>query len=92
MNVQVSKSRLQEVRKELGSLADQLKPLQMRYQAEKQRLDGMRDLQKKKEDLQVKLELAEQRRDLAMAADIKYILVCICVCLWCSSWSIHAAA
>lgn len=67
----MSKTRLEEVRKELAGLADQLKPLQMRYQQEKQRLDALRDLHKKKEDLQVKLELAEQRYDLAMAADIK---------------------
>ena len=71
MPMQVSKNRLEEVRKELGALADQLKPLQMRYHQEKQRLDALRDLQKKKEDLHIKLELAEQRKDLAMAADIK---------------------
>ena len=71
MCVQVSKARLEEVRKELGSLADQLRPLQMKYEHEKQRLDGLRELQKKKEDLVIKLELAEQRKDLAMAADIK---------------------
>ena len=69
--MQVSKARLEEVRRELGGLADQLKPLPMRYRQEKQRLDALRDLQKKKEDLQIKLELAEQRRDLAFAADIK---------------------
>ena len=68
---QVSKTRLKEVRRELGALADQLKPLQMRYHQEKHRLDALRDLQKKKEDLQIKLGLAEQRHDLAMAADIK---------------------
>ncbi|KAK9793452.1 hypothetical protein WJX73_009135 [Symbiochloris irregularis] len=67
-----SKGRLEEVRQELGTLADRLQPLQMRYSQEKQRLDALRDLQKKKENMLIKLEQAELRNDLAMAADIKY--------------------
>jgi ATP-dependent Clp protease ATP-binding subunit ClpB len=63
-----------QVRRELADLKNKLQPLQMRYQQEKKRLDELHTLQKKKEDLQVKLEQAENRMDLAMVADIKYVL------------------
>jgi len=68
----VSQQRLKEVRKELGEIKDNLKPLQMRYESEKSRLDEIKRLQKKKEELQIRLEQAENRMDLAMVADIKY--------------------
>lgn len=67
-----SKERLQEVRKQLSELQDQLSPLLMRYQTEKSRLDEIKGLQKKKEELQIRLEQAQNRMDLAMVADIKY--------------------
>jgi ATP-dependent Clp protease ATP-binding subunit ClpB len=68
----VSQQRLKEVRQELGEIKDSLKPLQMRYESEKSRLDEIKRLQKKKEELQIRLEQAENRMDLAMVADIKY--------------------
>lgn len=71
--MQVSVDRLAEVRKELAQLQDQLQPLQLRYQQEKARLNAVRELQQKKDDLQVKLEQAELRMDLAIAADIKWV-------------------
>lgn len=67
-----SVERLLEVRRELGELQDKLKSLVMRYQAEKARLDEIKALQKKKEELQIRLEQAENRMDLAIVADIKY--------------------
>lgn len=67
-----SKERLQEVKKQLSELQDQLSPLLMRYQTEKARLDEIKGLQKKKEELQIRLEQAQNRMDLAMVADIKY--------------------
>lgn len=60
------------MRKELAALEDKLRPLQMRYSNEKARLDELRRLQQKREDLLQKLEQAENRMDLAMVADIKY--------------------
>ena len=39
---------------------------------EKALLDEIKDLQKKKEQQQIRLEQAENRMDLAMVADIKY--------------------
>lgn len=35
-------------------------------------MDELKALHKKKEELQIRLEQAENRMDLAMAADIKY--------------------
>jgi ATP-dependent Clp protease ATP-binding subunit ClpB len=67
-----SKDRVEVVRKELGEIRDALRPLQMRYESEKTRLDEIKALQKKKEELQIRLEQAENRYDLAMVADIRY--------------------
>ncbi|KAI3436547.1 hypothetical protein D9Q98_005963 [Chlorella vulgaris] len=67
-----SRERLADVRRELGEIQDQLKPLQMRYRQEKAQLDEIKRLAKKKEELQIRLEQAENRMDLAMVADIKY--------------------
>jgi ATP-dependent Clp protease ATP-binding subunit ClpB len=68
----LSQQRLKEVQKELAALEDMLKPLQLRYQQEKARLDAIRKLQAKREELLVQLQLAEQRHDMARMADIKY--------------------
>ena len=68
----VSQERVAEVRREIGEIQDTLKPLQMRYESEKGRLDEIKALQKKKEELQIRLEQAENRMDLAMVADIRY--------------------
>jgi ATP-dependent Clp protease ATP-binding subunit ClpB len=68
----LSKERITEVRKEIGSLRERLSPLQLRYRAEKERLDELKALAKKKDELLMRLEQAENRMDLAMVADIKY--------------------
>ncbi len=60
------------MRKEIAQLQDQHQPLQLRYQLERTRLNAVQELQQKKDDLQVKLEQAELRTDLAIAADIKW--------------------
>ena len=44
----------------------------MRYNQEKERLDAIRRLQVKRQELEVALKLAEQRGDLARVADIRY--------------------
>ncbi|KAL4457526.1 hypothetical protein ABPG75_012391 [Micractinium tetrahymenae] len=67
-----SKERLAEVQRELSELQDKLRPLQMRYSQEKALLDEVKALAKKREELQIRLEQAENRMDLAMVADIKY--------------------
>lgn len=67
-----SKARLVEVRKELDDLRDKLQPLMMKYRKEKERIDEIRRLKQKKEELLFALQEAERRYDLARAADLRY--------------------
>ncbi|XP_042501612.1 chaperone protein ClpB1 [Macadamia integrifolia] len=67
-----SKARLVEVRKELDDLRDKLQPLMMKYRKEKQRIDEIRRLKQKREELLITLQEAERRMDLARVADLKY--------------------
>ncbi|KHN48733.1 Chaperone protein ClpB1 [Glycine soja] len=67
-----SKARLVEVRKELDDLRDKLQPLMMKYRKEKERVDEIRRLKKKREELLFALQEAERRYDLARAADLRY--------------------
>ncbi|WMV21720.1 hypothetical protein MTR67_015105 [Solanum verrucosum] len=67
-----SKARLVEVRKELDDLRDKLQPLMMRYKKEKERIDELRRLKQKRDELTYALQEAERRYDLARAADLRY--------------------
>ena len=67
-----SVAQLEEVRREMGAVHDELSPLLMRYRAEKARLDEIKGLQKKREELLLRLEAAERRMDLAIVADLRY--------------------
>ncbi|XP_050224817.1 chaperone protein ClpB1 [Mercurialis annua] len=67
-----SKARYAEVVKELDDLRDKLQPLMMKYKKEKQRIDEIRRLKQKKEELQFAIQEAERRYDLARVADLRY--------------------
>ncbi|GER27153.1 chaperone clpb [Striga asiatica] len=67
-----SKARLVEVRNEVDDLRDKLQPLLMRYRKEKERIDELRRLKQKRDELLYALQEAERRYDLARAADLKY--------------------
>ncbi|XP_058095182.1 chaperone protein ClpB1 [Magnolia sinica] len=67
-----SKARLVEVRKELDDLRDKLQPLMMKYRKEKERIDEIRKLKQKREELLFTLQEAERRMDLARVADLRY--------------------
>ncbi|XP_031490755.1 chaperone protein ClpB1 [Nymphaea colorata] len=67
-----SKARLVEVHKELDDLRDKLQPLMMKYRKEKERVDELRRLKQKREELMFALQEAERRMDLARAADLRY--------------------
>ncbi|KAL2482377.1 Chaperone protein ClpB1 [Forsythia ovata] len=67
-----SKARLVDVRKELDDLRDKLQPLMMKYRKEKERIDELRRLKQKRDELLYALQEAERRYDLARAADLKY--------------------
>ncbi|KAF9612252.1 hypothetical protein IFM89_038674 [Coptis chinensis] len=67
-----SKARLLEVQKELNDILDKLQPLKMKYLKEKERIDEIRRLKQKREELLIAVQEAERRFDLARAADLKY--------------------
>ncbi|KAL6549335.1 Chaperone protein ClpB1 [Orobanche hederae] len=67
-----SKARLAEVQKELDDLRDKLQPLMMRYRKEKERIDELRRLKQRRDELLYALQEAERRYDLARAADLRY--------------------
>lgn len=60
------------MQKELDDLRDKLQPLRMKYNKEKERIDEIRRLKLKREELQVALQEAHRRYDLARAADLQY--------------------
>ncbi|KAF9610799.1 hypothetical protein IFM89_024931 [Coptis chinensis] len=64
--------RLLEVQKELNDILDKLQPLKMKYLKEKERIDEIRRLKQKREELLIAVQEAERRFDLARAADLKY--------------------
>jgi ATP-dependent Clp protease ATP-binding subunit ClpB len=67
-----SKARLEEVRTELANVQEQLAPLEVRYGAEKARLDALQALQNKRDATLSALREAEARYDLPRVADLKY--------------------
>lgn len=60
------------MRKELDDLRDKLQPLMMKYKKEKERIDELRRLKQKREELLFALQEAERRYDLARVADLRY--------------------
>lgn len=53
-------------------MRDKLQPLMMKYRKEKARIDEIRRLKQKREELNFALLEAERRYDLARAADLRY--------------------
>ena len=70
-----SQTRLAKVHSELAAVDEQLRPLVARHQMEKGRLDELRQMNNKLEELRVKAADAERRHDLALAADLKYYAI-----------------
>ncbi|KAL3684679.1 hypothetical protein R1sor_002701 [Riccia sorocarpa] len=67
-----SKARLLEVKQELDDLKDKLRPLKMKYEREKARVDESRRLKQKREEILQNIQDAERRMDLARVADLRY--------------------
>lgn len=67
-----SKERLKTVRDELKKIEKKLTPLVEKYQTERGLINQISQLQKKRDDLRVKLEQAERSRDTARMADLRY--------------------
>eukprot|EP00051_Salpingoeca_urceolata_P032277 m.15001 g.15001 ORF g.15001 m.15001 type:complete len:905 (-) comp4939_c1_seq1:24-2738(-) len=70
-----SKQRLQEVKKQLSDINEQLTPLKMKFEAERGRVDELREQQEKLDNLKIKLAQAERRGDLQTASDLKYYAI-----------------
>jgi ATP-dependent Clp protease ATP-binding subunit ClpB len=69
---EASKERLENAKKAIAELEDQLGPLKREYENEKHLGDQIHDLRKKIDELRAKADEAERRYDLATAADIRY--------------------
>jgi ATP-dependent Clp protease ATP-binding subunit ClpB len=67
-----AKARLEKTREEVANVREELRPLQMRHAAEKERVDTIRAVQRKLEEKRVKLAQAERDRDLSLVADLRY--------------------
>ena len=69
---QASLQRLASVKEEISKIEEDLKPLQVRYETEKTRINQIQELNQKLDSLKIKLEDAKRRHDLPLAADIQY--------------------
>jgi ATP-dependent Clp protease ATP-binding subunit ClpB len=67
-----SKLRLEKTRAAIAAINEELRPLKLKYEQEKERIDEQRQLQNKLLEIQNKIVKAERERDLAKVADLKY--------------------
>lgn len=67
-----SKQRLAQVQEELAKVREELRPLKLRHAAEIERVEKVRLLKQKLEQLNVKMQQAERERRLEVVADLKY--------------------
>lgn len=71
----MSKQRLKKVQEELNTISDELRPLILKHQAEKERVNEIRRLKDKLQQLQLKVQKAERNQDLSTVADLKYYAI-----------------
>lgn len=74
-NNKESNERLNTVKEEMAKIDEELKPLKLKYELTKGRLDEIRDLKQKLDDLKSKAVEAKNRYDLDTAADIEYYAI-----------------
>eukprot|EP00924_Labyrinthula_sp_SR-Ha-C_P015066 augustus_masked-scaffold_9-processed-gene-7.4-mRNA-1 protein AED:0.00 eAED:0.00 QI:0/-1/0/1/-1/1/1/0/937 len=67
-----SKERSKVAEKELSGINEELKPLLLKHEAEKKRMEEIRRLKNKVKQTEQKILVAEQNKDLALIADLKY--------------------
>ncbi|PHJ23827.1 heat shock protein 101, partial [Cystoisospora suis] len=67
-----SQKRLLEVKQTLSGIEDNLKPLYLQYNLEKARIDELRSLAKKQDELKAKIERAQRMGDLDLVAELRY--------------------
>ena len=64
--------RLSLVNDEISKIKETLQPLKARYEMQHSRMNEIRDLKRKMEEIQMKIESATRRQDLSLVADLKY--------------------
>jgi len=69
---EMSVKRLCAVREELHSIQEKLQPLLLQHQSEKNRVENIRRLKDKIQDIHLKIQRAERAHDLQKVADLKY--------------------
>lgn len=67
-----SRTRFDKAREELANVKEQLHPLLLKHGKERERVEEIRNCQKRLDDLRNKLAKAEREREAALAADLKY--------------------
>jgi len=67
-----SRERLTKVQAALANIREELAPLKMRFEGERARVQEIRKLQQRLEELQIKIQQAERRHDAALVADLRY--------------------
>jgi len=72
---QHNKDRLDKVQAELAKIKEELKPLLLRYESEKEAVNKLRNLKKKLQEVQEKKERALRSRDLAAVADLQHCVI-----------------
>lgn len=72
---QASKQRLEAVLTHMSEVKEQLKPLKLRYGMQRGRLDEVRNLRIKLDELRNKADEAERNYDLSKAADLRYYAI-----------------
>ena len=72
---QASKTRLTEVKKELAAIEEKLKPLKLKFERERGRVDELRELKEKLDGLRTKAANLKRQGELQAAADILYFAI-----------------
>ncbi len=67
-----SKSRLEKIEKELGDVQERADAMTAQWQAERDRLEGSRDLKEKLDRARAELEIAKREGNLAKAGELSY--------------------
>ena len=70
-----SKARLIKVQEEINGINAELRPLRMKHQGEKDRVEDVRRLKDKLAEVHLKIERAQRLHDLQKVADLKYYAV-----------------
>jgi len=72
---QHNKDRFDKVQAELAKIKEDLKPLLLRYDAEKEAMNKVRNMKKKLQEMHEKKERALRNRDLSTVAELQHIVI-----------------